>query len=222
MNYLQICQRLRSEAAIAGSGPSSVIGQTGESLRVVQWVAAAYEDIQNFHSTWEFLQDDVSFAVNSGVAEYTPTSAGATDLADWKKDDLRVYSAIADERLLAYVPWQNFRPYYQIGSKRTQTGKPSIVTVEPNKNALLWPIPDQAYTFDGQYYKKPDKMEGNIDEPIFMSNFHLSIVWRGLMMYGADLGAPDVYAHGRAEYKKVLRKMESRYIPEMMYGAPLA
>ena len=49
MNFLSLCQRLRSEARIPGTGPSSVTGQTGELAKIVEWITTAYEDIQANH-----------------------------------------------------------------------------------------------------------------------------------------------------------------------------
>ncbi len=42
MNFLSLCQRLRSEARIPGTGPSSVTGQTGELAKIVEWITTAY------------------------------------------------------------------------------------------------------------------------------------------------------------------------------------
>ena len=220
--YLKLCQRLRSEADVPGTGPTTVIGQTGELLKLIQWLDAAYEDVQNYHPNWTFLEDSISFSTVVGQSVYTPTEAGVTDILTLRYDDLRIYSLVGDEQFLFYEPWDEFRPEYQFASRRTQTGKPTIVTMKPNKSVELWPLPDQIYTFDGQYYKKPDIMTADDDEPIMPSNFHLVIVWRALMLYGASEGAPDVYAHGKTEYSKLMRKLEIDQIPDMVYGEPLA
>ncbi len=222
MTFLQLCQRLRSETGISGTGPSTVIGQTGDLLRVVQWVSSAYEDIQNARPDWQFAQTSFSFPTISGTATYTPVAVSITDLLSWKNDDFRVYLAAADETFLAYLPWDAFRAAYQFGSLRAQTGKPTVVTTKPNDSIILWPTPDAVYTIDGQYYKKARTMTANADEPVFKSNFHLAIVWRALMFYGADLGAAEAYAHGEREYNKIMRKLDFDQLPEITYGAPLA
>lgn len=223
MNFLQLCQKLRSEASIPGTGPTTVIGQTGQLKRIVEWIQEAYESIQNEHKMWEFLQGDVSFNTIIGQAEYTQTSAGLTDMLTWKTDDFRIYESVSDESFLFYEPWQTFRLAYQFGSMRLQTAKPTVITVKPNNSIVLWPIPNSnTATVDGQYYKEPDVMSADLDVPVFQSNFHMAIVWKALMFYGADLGAPDVYAHGYEEYKKALKKMERQYLPEPVFGNPLA
>jgi hypothetical protein len=221
-NFLQLCQRASREANIPGTGPTTVTGQTGELGQMVSWVATAYEDIQNFHSNWAFLQESFSFLTEADKAEYTPLEAGITDLNEWYTSDFRIYEAVPDEYYLVYEPWAIYRPSYQYGTLRTQTSKSRVITVKPNKNLFLWPIPNGIYTVNGQYFMQPDIMTDDSDIPIFPSNFHLAIVWRALMFYGANLAANEAYSHGRAEYKKIMRKMEVNRIEKMRYGAPLA
>ena len=40
--FLELCKRLRAEAGLSGSGPSTVINQTGHYGNVVRWVQQAY------------------------------------------------------------------------------------------------------------------------------------------------------------------------------------
>lgn len=222
MNFLQLCQRLRSEAGITGTGPSTVIDQTGDLYRVVSWVSSAYEDIQNARPDWQFAQIGFSFPTIIGTSLYTLATVSLTDLLAWKKDDFRIYLTEADESFLEYVSWDTFRATYQVGSSRSLTGRPTIITVKPDDSLVLWPTPAAVYTVDGQYFRKARTMTANTDEPVFKSNFHMAIVWRALMFYGADLGAPEAYAHGEREYKKILRLMEFSRLPSVVYGAPLA
>jgi len=221
MNFLQLCQRLRSEAGIPGVGPSSVAGQTGELLRVVQWIEEAYEYIQNLYSTWRFLQKSFSFNTIASTSTYTPTGIVLSDLLSWKTNDIRVYLTEGDETLLAFVPWENFRPYYNFGSLRSQEGKPSVVTIKPDNSIMFWPKPDQIYTIDGQYHRVADILDGNIDTPIFAAPYHLAIVWYALMLYAGALGAPDVYAHGQTQYRSVVRKLMASQLPRITFGASL-
>jgi len=51
MNYLQLCQdTVRESGTISGDAtPSTVTGQSGRLLKVVTWVAKAWQQIQNLH-----------------------------------------------------------------------------------------------------------------------------------------------------------------------------
>jgi len=224
MNFLSLCQRLRSEAGIAGSGPSSVIGQTGELGRVVSWVLSADEDIQNTYATWKFLQTSFTFPTINTIQSYAPGDVSLSDLATWKHDridDLTIYSSVSDEQYLIFIPWDEFQGAYMFGSTRTQTGRPTIVTIKPDNSMCLWTIPDGVYTVTGECYKKAQVMTVDASEPIIPSQFHMIIVWRALMLYSAFSGAPDLYAHGQNEYRNMLRKLERDQLPELGWGPSL-
>jgi hypothetical protein len=225
MNYLQLCQRLRQEARISGTGPTTTVSQTGEYLKVVDWIDTAYEDIQNLHETWKFLQKPFSFTTTVGKRDYTPTEAGYASLRRWKHSshgDIRCYLTAGDEQRLAYLPWDTFRDIYLIGNSRTQTGRPGVFSIEPDDTINFDYLPDQVYTVVGEYYQNPDILSGDTDTPLFPVNFHMVIVYRALMYYGADYAAEEKYTHGQNEYKRLLRRMEQTQLPTLSWGSPLA
>jgi len=224
MNRLQLCQRLRQEVRISGSGPTTTLGQAGEYKKIVDWIDAAYEDIQNLHSTWMFLQFPYSFNTIVGKKDYTPTEAGLTALAFWKvqrESDVRCYYAVGDEQILDYHPWDEFREVYLIGSSRATTGRPGKFTIQPNNTMSFDVIPDRIYAINGEYFKKPVSMAADADEPLFPSQYHMAIVYRAMMFYGADYAANEKYTHGQNEYKKILRKLEQSQLPKYSWGGPL-
>jgi hypothetical protein len=192
-------------------------------LRVVEWIAAAYEDIQNTHATWRFLRDDFSFSTIASTQAYTPAAVSINDHATWIEEDMRVYSSVADESFLDYCMWEDFKIAYMRGAHRTQEGRPSIISVKPSNNALtLWQLPDAVYTVLGEYYTVPDVLSGDSDSPVFPARFHMIIVWRALMFYGAYAAADEKYAHGQNEYRGLMMDLELDQLEEMVYGEPLA
>jgi len=222
--FLNGCKRLRSESDMTGTGPASVEGQSGESLLVVEWYQSAYEDIQNQQPMWKFLQSEFTFQTISSQQAYTPTEAGLPNLNLWgtgKYGGIRVYTAISDEQYLTYIPWDVFRRTYLFGTARAVTGKPTYFSIKPDKSIIFYPIPDAVYTIDGEYFKKAVALDGNTDEPIFPSQFHMIIVWRALMLYGAFDAASERYSHGQNEYKKLLGKLMSDQGPRVSWGKPL-
>ena len=225
MNFLALCQRLRQEAGLSGTGPTTVAGQVGEMKRVVDWVAEAYNDIQTARTTWRFLRNDFSFETTAAEQDYTPAEAGITDLADWIKRDIKIYSTasgVNTERWLEYELWNFFKAYYMFGSHRTQTGWPTVITVNPDNNLYLWQIPNDEFTVSGEYYQTADIMTEDADVPIFPARFHMDIVWRGLMFYGAYAGAAEKYTHGNNEHGKKFRELEIDQLDEPSWGEPLA
>jgi len=213
---------LRQEAGLSGTGPASVLSQTGEMKRIVDWVSSAYEDIQNLHATWRFLRTDFSFSTIIGTQDYTPAAVSLSDFGSWIKEDIRIYSSVTDEDFLEYCPWEIFREAYYFGSNRTQTGRPTVITVKPNNALALWQLPDGVYTVNGEYYKTAQTMTANADSPLMPTRFQMIIVWKGLMHYGAYAGADEKYAHGSNEYKKLLALLEYDQLEDFTFGEPLA
>lgn len=214
---LQLCQRLAKEADISGASngtlPASTLSQTGEMLSVVNWLDDAYEDIQNENGgKWLFLTADFTFNTISGTNTYTPTDAGLTEHQNWKnesEDDwFTCYlTSVADEQNLIFVPWDDFKNSYGFGSNRTQTGRPQVYTIKPNKSLVFFPIPDDAYTIGGEYFKRPHRMTTNADAttgtPIFPRQFHMAIVWRAVMLYAGFESTSATYAHAQREHGRL-------------------
>ena len=222
MNFLTLTQRLHSEAGIAGTTPATAVGQTGMIGRIVNWVLSGYEDVQNLHPEWKFLQTSFSFPTVAATQNYTPATLGYDSLNLWKVSDVRAYSVVADETELAYLQWDDFRSIYKTGSNRSLEARPSVFSIKPDNSMDLWPTPDAVYTINGEYFKEPQTMALDADIPIIPSAYHMIIVWRGLMFYGAKSGAQEVYAHGYNEYRHMLRRLEMNQLARITFGAPLA
>lgn len=228
MNFLQLLQRLHSEAGLQGTAPAIVTGQTGMNARLVNWIQTAYGNVQGLHETWLFRSADFSFPTIATVQNYTAVGVGLTDFANWKYDPdpnnlsgIRLYSSEADEQDLIFMPWDDFRATYKYGSARSDSARPTIFSIKPDMSMDLYAIPDAVYTVNGEYVKSIDELSGNTDTPLFPSDYHMIIVWGALMLYAAYEGAPEVYAHGNKEYRDMLVKMSMNQLPKMMYGAPL-
>jgi hypothetical protein len=221
MNYLQLCQRLRLEAGISGNGPTSVTGQTGEMSEVVTWIDSAYNDIQARRHNWEFLRNDFTFPCVVGTSAYAITVA--TDLGTWKTDSFRVsLDTLNDEQWMNCLTWEEMRDFRLFGSNRYVTGQPMDFAVKPNKSIVVWPIPDDTYDINGEYWKKPAIMTTNTSEPLFPERFHMVIVWRALMLYGGFQEANAKYQHAEKEFNRLYFALESDQLPSDFSYEPLA
>ncbi|MFH1302221.1 MAG: hypothetical protein ABIK07_14265, partial [Planctomycetota bacterium] len=207
MTFLELAQRLRLESMVSGSGPSSVVGQVGELGELVAWINTAYQDIQLLHDDWRFMQSEFSFPTIANVNTYTPAAVSLTALAEWLVGDLRCYLSLGDENPMLYEGWGEFRAVRDLGD--VTTGRPTHFSVKPDNSLILWPTPDQIYTVRGEYIIVPDVLSGNTDEPIIPARFHMIIVWRALIYYGAALAADEKLAHGRNEYTRLMRALRA-------------
>lgn len=225
MTYLELCQRLRQEAGISGTGPSAVTSQVGEMARVVDWIDTAYETIQNLHPDWDFLRFDFSFSTVASTQNYTPTAAGYSEHQTWKRDSLRCYltaTGATDETWLQYVPWEVFRDARVFGANRTVTGKPIEFSIKPDQSLAFFPIPDAIYTVVGEYWKRAQTMSNDSDEPLIPRQWQMIIVWEALKSYATHESAPEAMAKAERGYRKIITKMEAARRPGFGIAGPMA
>lgn len=223
--FLDLFKDLKREAGVSGPTPSTVVGQTGEYERLVNWILKAYEDIQNKHTQWEFLRADVEFTVANPTSTYSADDIDLPTFGEWKMDSFRIYSSavgVADEQILCKSSWDAFRNSYVIGALRSQAGRPTVIAQKPDQSLILWPLPDQDYTVVGEYYKTAQTLTANTDVPIFPAKYHDIIMWRALMFYAGYESAPSLYTVGEREFNKLMMKMEATQLPEMVAGGAMA
>lgn len=223
--FLQLCQAVRQESGISGTGPSSVLNQQGEMKRVVDWVARAYRDVQNLHRNWDFLRSDFTFPTIVNVQEYTPAAASLPEHQSWKVGSLRIFETARgynDEVWLKFVPWENFRDTYIRSGNRTATGRPFAWTIRPETQAVvLWPLPDTIYTIVGEYFMRAQAMTDNDDVPIFPQEFHDVLMWRAMMFYAGFENASPEYALAKGEYGDTLSKLRRDQLPSWVPGGSI-
>lgn len=222
MNFLEIAQRLYVECGLHGLGVTSLSGQSGTAGKVVGWMSAAYNDIQALHTTWQFLRKEFSFPCTVEVDVYGSSQHLLTDVSTWDIDTFRCYLADSDEQYLDYYYWEQFRDTWKFGANRTRSGRPISFSVKPDLSVVLDCLPDAAYTIAGEYYRAPAEVSGDTNAPIFPAQYHMAIVWRGLMFFAADSGEPDRFVHGDNEYSRLIAKMELTQLPTFEEGPPLA
>lgn len=223
MNFLSLCQRLRLECVgVSGNGPVSVQGQTGDMLRVVNWVASAYQDIQNLHTDWAFLHREFSFDTVAGQRTYGVATAigdGLTigDVGKWREEGMKCYltadGSDTEIPILVEPVWADFYDTYEYGPLKTQQGRPDVAGIKPNRTLALWPTPDAVYTLTGQYFRNPHVMVENTDTPLFDERYHMLIVWRALVFYAGHAAAPETFAVGQQEHKRLLSMLRRDELP---------
>jgi hypothetical protein len=225
MTLLELVNKTRVECGVSGPPLASVQNQTGESARVVSWVQQAWIDIQTSKEDWLFMREPFTFNTVAQQWEYTPTQAGLTDFANWRRDSFRCSSVgqnYSDEQLINYMDWSTYRNLYRYGNMRTTYARPVVVSITPDKNLAFGSVPDQAYVIDGEYYVKPVEMTQDSDAPNIPDRFQMIIVYRAMMYYAGYEAAPEVMARGEFEYKRLYSRLEIDQLPTVVNGPPLA
>lgn len=224
MTYLELCNKLIQKCAISGGELTAVTGLTGESGRVVAWIDEAYSAIQMIHPNWNWMQKDYSFETIEGQSSYTPAQCGITDFGEWKPDSHRSYITsvgVASEDFLRDMEYDAFRNTYLFGNMRLTQGRPLHVSVSPANSSLnLGLTPDSiGYTVGGQYYHEPLHLVEVADTPTLPSKYHMIVVYRAMMYYGAYEAASDVYNEGSSAYNELVRKLNNEQLQDVEAGS---
>lgn len=224
MNFLQLVQRLARDTGVAGTGPSTVVGQSGDSGRLVNWISSAWTDIQTIHPDWQWMRASASFATIDGQATYTPAQCGVTDFGAWDRNSFRNYDTAAgtsSEIFMTYQEYEIWRDEYQMGSMRSVRTRPYQVTITPAKAIGLGPTPTSGYTVIGDYYTVPTEMTLDSDTPSLPTQYHMAIVYRAMMFYGAYHAANEVYQHGQTEFKRIMARITTDRLPDIQFAGAL-
>jgi hypothetical protein len=221
-SYLQLCQRVRQEAAISGAGPSAVTGQTGQYAAIVTWVARAWLEIQNENTNWNFLWDELSFDTIDGTQDYTPQKNSETPKRF--SEDMHVYTKALgtdDSAWLKKLDWAKFKDTYATGVK--EKGRPKYFAYKPNGAITFYPIPNDAFTVTVDFYRPPQVLAANTDVPLIPSEFEDAIIYKALMYWAEYSDAREVYQGSSANYERVMNRMTEEQLERMTIDpTPLA
>lgn len=230
MNLLQLVNKAREKCSVSGGALTTVQGLTfgTESYRFLGWVVDEWIKIQEEHEDWLFLRQDFSFNTVAGQNNYvasTLSPSPLTNFSRWKKDSFRAYRAsvgTSDEQLINFQPWDSFRNLYLYGVMRTTQQRPVLFTVAPNQSLYLGAVPDDVYTVNGEYYTGPVTLTADTDIPSMPDRYHMLLVFRVMMRYGAERGASEVYQEGENEASTWMHRLQVNQLPTPGFGAPLA
>lgn len=214
-DFVTLCQRLRAEAGLSGTGPTAVTGQTGHYANVVRWIQQAYSLVLKAYP-WTFLWARGTFDLVDGS---TACDLSALPNIGRIWADSWVDRTSTGGRRPSFISWGSLDT---LSLDSTVEGAPIHWTRFPDASVVVYPIPDQAYTIRLDYQKDGHTLAANADEPLIPdAELHDVIVFRGLMLYGLHDANPDAYAHGERMYNQLLGLMAERYTPPVVF-APLS
>ena len=223
MNFLQLAQRVYQEGGISGE-IVSVQNQNGESQRVVNWVASAYNEILNDQGmVWNFLHPTAVVKLEVGKGEYTFDELNLAQGVQWDTRSMRVAVAdnLADETFLLHMGFPQFRDYWLFSSRRTVQSRPLNASVDFSTHLRIAPLPDQPYNLVLEYQIMPEPLVDNEDVPVIPDRFQMAIVWKALRHYGMYEAAPEVVSRADLEYRALIQHIYNDQSPEVIVGSPM-
>lgn len=205
--YLELCIKLRREAGIVGSDPTTVVGQTNMLAKIVGWIADADEDIQSKWLDWGFLHDEFSSSTVAGDKDI----AAPADFGMWDEDSFYLDYSLSSFQKLSQVDYSVWRKAMRNGVKTN--AKPAYYVIKPDKDIILEPVPDDVYTLTADYYKTATRLAADSDTSLIPKKFDRLIIARAKMYYAEFDNAPEVMNAATQEYIDLMNRLESLYLP---------
>lgn len=223
LNFLQIAQRAYREAGLTGSGPVSVLNQTGRAYDVVNWVLQAHEEIQTARPDWIFDWVQASFALTAGRDVFsTVNDFGVVGgVRGFVRTGAYAYvtSQGVNARLwLEYVEWERFRQL----PVPVVPGVPVAFSMRPDGDVHYYPRPDRASTAVHEYFRNPQTMAADDDIPRMPAWSHMAIVWKAVMIGCGKTKDWTRFDSAEENYEAIFQRMVREQTPQMVTGGSLA
>lgn len=191
MTYLELVKALQEESGSGSSSIATLVGVSGEPLRLRNWIDTANLTIQSQWVDWKFLWNEAT-PITTGVdsSDYV----GPEDLNVWDKQSFRIDGVP--------VPKTSVQEYLVKDFPVTNaTGKPNRIFIMPNNQLRVYPTPDAAYTVTANYWRTPLslKLDTDIDNatPLIPPQFHRVVINMALQLLGTWENAPEIVQTGR-------------------------
>jgi hypothetical protein len=206
-SYLELCQKFRAEVGIAGTGPSSVLNQTGMMSKIVNWIADADVAIQSKWTDWTFLWTQFT---DDTIADTKDVSA-PSDLGMWDTESFWIDYSTDPKQLepMDYYEWRDVYPF------NTDTDEPTYYIIRPDKDLILYPTPDAVYTLTAEYWKTPTRMSANTDTSPIPVRFERIIIAQAKLYYAEYENAPEILESAFREYNELMTRLEATFLPGM-------
>lgn len=192
---------------------------------MIDWVNESWMFIQSMRPDWLWMRNSMTFTTVLNQPTYTLAQIGITDFGNWDLQTFRNYvtaTGLTSEFEMEYLQYDDWRDKYQFGAPRFSPTRPVEFTVTPNLSIGLGPVPLDGYTISGDYFKIPTEMATDADVPGLPLQYHMLIIYKAMMFYGASEAAPEVYQEGQDEFNKMIFRIMVNQLDDMTLSGPLA
>lgn len=209
MNLIQLAQRVKLESGRSGAAITTLTGLPNADLRIVNWVADAWLEIQRMPRNWRFMQRELDGPTVAGVRGYTGAELdGDAQVGKWYPLSKEGYFVTAEKeagkawRLRPVEKWDRFRDAFEV--TESQPGPPQFVAISPENKLFVGPTPDGIYTIRAKFFRALTQLTAEDAEPDMPDDFHMVIVWRALMEVAAYDAANEVYQRASVNFDNLL------------------
>lgn len=208
-SFLQLVGDLFREVGASGIAPTTTVNQTGEALRLVNYVHDAELEIQNHWVDWKWLRKMLVCFTGAGnrTGIFTTlngaVSAFPLDLAEW---DYKTFQLLPPGNTfyetLPTWEWQEVRNEI---FDTTDQQQPWRCIVMPDNTLMFDLTPDQSYQCSMEYRSVPYDLKADADVSNIPARFanRLIVEW-ARMKYGSFENAAEQVALARTQIYGVI------------------
>lgn len=193
--FLELVNDIERESGTVNSTSrlTDVTAPTGRQQKIVAHCVEAWRMIQASRTDWPWMKVEVTKDLIVGQGRYAASDFAITNFARWDRSNPRatphsIYDnsiGRGDESDLDWYPFDDYRAMYDRGAQ--DNGRPVVFSLDPQRRLCVGPAPDKAYKLRATYYRKPQVLAINADEPICPEEHHQTIVWKALtLLHGHD------------------------------------
>jgi len=208
MTFLELCQRVRQESGISGSGPTTVVNQQAILAKVVEWVRQADLDIQRLHPDWTFLWRFTTASLQSDVRQYTNLDLGLDTFSRVKRISIDGYD-------LTELDWELFRRRGYVSASDRQ--RPTTYSFRTDGVLMVYPTPDAAYSLEIDYSLPAKPMLDDIDVSVIPEPYHDIILHKALMYYASHEEDKMLLQVATQRYESTLSELGADCLPKISF-----
>jgi hypothetical protein len=209
LTYLELCKELVSELGIAGgSGPTTVVGQTGALGNACRWIRQANNDINVQWKNWRFLWTEYNEMLQAGIQmPPAPSTPSGVRVRQWDRSSIYLNKYTNSPIQLEFVPWPVFRAQYGFGVP--VAGQPLVFSVKPDNTLIVDRPVDAIYSITGEFWRRAVLLTADNDMPDMPEEYHRLIVATAAVKYANKEDAPEVISGMEAEMINLMDKLQS-------------
>lgn len=194
MNFLEIVKKTNTFSGLQGD-IDSVLFVTGLQKTLVEYVNAAYLDIQLSRDNWAWMQ------------KYTSTFLWGSASTSQVNVGVNKYYTLYNSKgeLMTFIPYLDWLTTRSADFTRSDV--PSYYTIIPETNALIVSPVNDTVTISYVAVIDPETLTTNTQVPKMPERYHNAIVYKAAMDMGYFLGSQEVGNINAAKYDAIYSQL---------------
>lgn len=221
MDYLALCNKVKSRTGISGSDLTDVTGLTGEHARLVEWVKEAWTEIQAQRRDWSFRWTEFSQSLTAGSQSYNLKTLLAGGEIDLRTGPFLLVknSDTTQRRRIILLHKDEFDNRFQ--NQTLTAGYPLHACLLPDGETIRFDRTlDVAYTLSGPYYRAVQVFAAKTDTPTGLPvRYHDAIVYRAIKKWAEFEESNDAFLMANRTDMEWMDTMVRDLTPPVLVGA---